>query len=102
MKLFIRANSNLSKYDNKKFFSRNLLLRFILGGTTIIVSISAYCAYLAARNMALADLKQSAFQEVKSGVDEIEEWLHVRNVEVQTLGNTSTVRSLDWYVAEPY
>nr|WP_256973241.1 hybrid sensor histidine kinase/response regulator [Nostoc sp. T09] len=52
--------------------------------------------------MALADLKQNAFQQVQRGVDEIEEWLHVRKVEVQTLANTSTVRSLDWSVAEPY
>ncbi|MDZ8187517.1 MAG: ATP-binding protein [Nostoc sp. ChiSLP02] len=102
MKLLIRTGSNLPKYDINKKTSQNLLLPFVLGGTTIIVSISAYCTYLAARNMALADLKQSAFQEVKTGVDEIEEWLHVRNVEVQTLGNTSTVRSLDWSVAEPY
>ncbi|WP_242056306.1 MULTISPECIES: hybrid sensor histidine kinase/response regulator [unclassified Nostoc] len=52
--------------------------------------------------MALADLKQSAFQEVQRGVDEIEEWLHVRKVEVQTLANTSTVRTLNWSVADPY
>jgi signal transduction histidine kinase/CheY-like chemotaxis protein len=102
MKLLRRSDSNQSEYDNTKNCSRNLLLRFILGGTTIVVSISAYCTYLAARNTALADLKQSAFQQVQRGVNEIEEWLHVRKVEVQTLANTSTVRSLDWSVAEPY
>lgn len=81
--------------------SRNLM-QFIVGSTTIIVSISAYCSYLAARNMALADIRQNAFLEVRTGVDEIEAWLKVRKVEVQTLANTATVRSLDWSVAEPY
>ncbi|MBD2300844.1 hybrid sensor histidine kinase/response regulator [Nostoc sp. FACHB-190] len=80
----------------------NLIIRFILGSTTILVSICAYYTYIAARNIALTDLKQSAFQTVQRGVDEIEEWLHVRKVEVQTIANTSTVRSLDWSVAEPY
>jgi len=102
MKLLRRSDSSASECDINKNCSRNLLLRFVLGSTTIIVSIAAYGTYLAARNMALADLKQSAFQQVKIGVDEIEEWLNVRKVEVQTLANTSTVRSLDWPVAEPY
>ncbi|MBD2608509.1 response regulator [Scytonema hofmannii FACHB-248] len=82
--------------------SRNLLIRFILGGTTLIVSISAYFSYEAARKITLEDLRGKAFLEVQRGVDEIEEWLHVRKVEVQTLAHTSTVRSLDWSVAEPY
>ncbi|OCQ90173.1 two-component system sensor histidine kinase/response regulator [Nostoc sp. MBR 210] len=82
--------------------NHNLLLRFVLGSTTIFVSICAYYTYIAARHIALTDLKQSAFQTVQRGVDEIEEWLHVRKVEVQTIANTSTVRSLDWSVAAPY
>lgn len=96
----IRANSSLS--DTKMHSSRNLLIRFILGGTTLIVSISAYFSYQAARKITLEELRGSAFLEVQRGVDEIEEWLHVRKVEVQTLAQTSTVRSLDWSVAEPY
>ncbi|AFY42949.1 hybrid sensor histidine kinase/response regulator [Nostoc sp. PCC 7107] len=102
MKLWRKSESSPLECDTKNNYSRNLLLRFVLGGTTIVVSIAAYCTYLAARNLALADLQQSAFQQVQRGVDEIEEWLHVRNVEVQTLANTSTVRSLDWSVAYPY
>ena len=50
----------------------------------------------------LKDLRHSAFLEVQRGGAEIEEWLHVRQVEVQTLANTSTVRYLNWFVAEPY
>lgn len=80
----------------------NLLIRFILGGTTLIVSISAYFSYQAARKITLEELRGRAFLEVQRGVDEIEEWLHVRKVEVQTLVHTSTVRQLDWSVAEPY
>ncbi|MEH2115246.1 hybrid sensor histidine kinase/response regulator [Nostoc sp.] len=98
----IQQNSSLSTSNEKNHPSRNLLIRFILGGTTLIVSISAYFSYQATRNMMLKDLRQSAFLEVQRGVAEIEEWLHVRQVEVQTLANTSTVRSLNWSVAEPY
>lgn len=98
----IRANSSLSASNRESHPSRNLLIRFILGGTTLIVSISAYFSYQATRNMMLKDLRQSAFLEVQRGGAEIEEWLHVRQVEVQTLANTSTVRSLNWSVAEPY
>ncbi|MDF5736394.1 MULTISPECIES: hybrid sensor histidine kinase/response regulator [unclassified Nostoc] len=82
--------------------SHNLLIRFLLGGTTLIVSISAYFSYQAARKITLEELRGRAFLEVRRGVDEIEEWLHVRKVEVQTLAHTSTVRSLDWSVAKPY
>ncbi|MDZ8106136.1 MAG: ATP-binding protein [Nostoc sp. DedQUE12a] len=97
-----QENSNLSTFDRGNYFSRNLLIRFILGGTTVVVSISAYFSYQAARNLMLKDLRQSAFLEVQRGVAEIEEWLHLRQAEVQTLANTSTVRSLNWSVAEPY
>ncbi|WP_292833334.1 ATP-binding protein [Nostoc sp. JL33] len=96
----IRANSSPS--DTKMHSSHNLLIRFILGGTTLILSISAYFSYQAARKITLEELRGKAFLEVQRGVDEIEEWLHVRKVEVQTLAHTSTVRSLDWSVAEPY
>jgi hypothetical protein len=91
-----------SPFDTSKYSSRNLLIRFILGGTTLIVSISAFFSYQAARKITLEDLRWRAFLEAQRGVNEIEEWLHVRKVEVQTLAQTSTVRSLDWSVAEPY
>ncbi|NDJ25305.1 response regulator [Nostoc sp. B(2019)] len=98
----IQANSSLSASDRGNHPSRNLLIRFIVGGTTLVVSIAAYFSYQAARNLMLKDLRQSAFLEVQRGGAEIEEWLHLRQVEVQTLANTSTVRSLNWSVAEPY
>ncbi|MEH2159486.1 MAG: ATP-binding protein [Nostoc sp.] len=98
----IQQNSSLSTSDKESHPSRNLLIRFILGGTTLIVSISAYFSYQAARNMTLKDLRHSAFLEVQRGGAEIEEWLDLRQVEVQTLANTSTVRSLNWSVADPY
>jgi signal transduction histidine kinase/DNA-binding NarL/FixJ family response regulator len=98
----IQANSSLSATNKENHLSRNLLIRFILGGTTLIFSISAYFSYQATRNLMLKDLRHSAFLEVQRGDSEIEEWLHVRQVEVQTLANTSTVRSLNWSVAELY
>ncbi|ACC84619.1 hybrid sensor histidine kinase/response regulator [Nostoc punctiforme] len=98
----IQANSSLSATNKENHLSRNLLIRFILGGTTLIFSISAYFSYQATRNLMLKDLRHSAFLEVQRGDSEIEEWLHVRQVEVETLANTSTVRSLNWSVAELY
>ncbi|MEH2373921.1 hybrid sensor histidine kinase/response regulator [Nostoc sp.] len=82
--------------------SHDLLIRFLVGGTTLIVSISAYFSYQTARKITLEELRGRAFLEVQRGVDEIEEWVHVRKVEVETLAHTSTVRSLDQSVAEPY
>ncbi|MEH1977000.1 MAG: ATP-binding protein [Nostoc sp.] len=98
----IQQNSSLSASEKENHPSPNLLIRFIIGGTTLLVSISAYFSYQAARNLMLKDLRHSAFLEVQRGNAEIEEWLHVRQVEVQTLASTSTVRSLNWSVAEPY
>ncbi|MDF5709770.1 MAG: ATP-binding protein [Nostoc sp. S4] len=98
----IQENSSRALFDRGNHPSQNLLIRFILGGTTLVVSISAFFTYQAARNLMLKDLRKSAFLEVQRGVAEIEEWLHVRQAEVQTLANTSTVRSLNWSVAEAY
>ena len=98
----IQQNSSLSLSDKGNHPSRNLLIRFILGGTTLVVSISAYFSYQAARNMMLKDLRQSAFVEVQRGVAKIDQWLYLRQVEVETLANTSTVRSLNWSAADPY
>ncbi|AUS99949.1 two-component system sensor histidine kinase/response regulator [Nostoc sp. CENA543] len=86
----------------KKRSLRSVMVRLILGGTIIFVSISAYCSYSAARKLALADIRKNAFLEVQTGVDQIETWLKVRKTEVETLANTSNVRSLNWSVAEPY
>ncbi|WP_414756215.1 ATP-binding protein [Anabaena sp. CCY 9910] len=102
MKPLVSNDSISLKSHPRQQSSRNFLIRFILGGTTLIVSISAYFSYLAARNMALADIQKNAFLEVQTGVDQIEAWLSVRKVEVKTLANTPAVRSLDWAVAEPY
>ncbi|MEH2395494.1 MAG: ATP-binding protein [Nostoc sp.] len=98
----IQQNSSLSLSDKGNHPSRNFLIRFILGGTTLVVSISAYFSYQAARNLMLKDLRQSAFVEVQRGVTKIDQWLYVRQVEVETLANTSTVRSLNWSVANTY
>ncbi|MEH2406163.1 hybrid sensor histidine kinase/response regulator [Nostoc sp.] len=98
----IQQNSSLLSSDKGNHPSRNLLIRFILDGTTLVVSISAYFSYQAARNLMLKDLRQSAFVEVQRGVTKIDQWLYVRQVEVETLANTSTVRSLNWSVANTY
>ncbi|GAA6617802.1 hypothetical protein [Scytonema sp. NUACC26] len=47
-------------------------MRLIIGGTTLIVSVSAYYSYQVLRNLILDNLKQNAFLKVQQGVDEID------------------------------
>lgn len=81
---------------------RNLLMRLIIGGTTMIVSVSAYYSYQVVRNLTLTNLKQNAFLEVQQGVDEVDGWLATRLAEIEALANTPMLRTMDWSVAGPY
>ncbi len=88
----------------KKFSQsqRNLLMRLLIGSTTLMVSLGAYSSYQAVRNVMLESLKKNAFLEVQQGGDNIDRWLENLKVHIQTLANTATVRSMDWASAEPY
>ncbi|MBR8838670.1 MAG: response regulator [Stigonema ocellatum SAG 48.90 = DSM 106950] len=77
-------------------------MRLIIGGTTLVVSVSAYYSYQVLRNLILENLEKNAFLEVQQGVDKIDGWLDTRKAEVQTLASTEVVRSLDWSIVEPY
>jgi len=81
---------------------RNLLMRLLIGGTTLIVSLGAYSSYQVVRNVMLESLKRNAFLEVQQGGDNLDRWLANLKVHVETLANTATVKSMNWSSAEPY
>jgi two-component system, NtrC family, sensor kinase len=81
---------------------RNLLMRLLIGSTTLIVSLGAYSSYQVVRNVMLESLKKNAFLEVQQGSDDLDRWLANLKVHVETLANTATVRSMDWSSTEPY
>lgn len=81
---------------------RNFLMRLLIGSTTLMVSVAAYYSYQTVRNVMLESLKKNAFLEVQQGGDAIDRWLGSLKVHVETLANTSVVRSMNWSQAEPY
>ncbi|MEG3897104.1 MULTISPECIES: ATP-binding protein [unclassified Microcoleus] len=86
----------------KEKATRNLLMRLVVGVTTLIVSVGTYFSYQVVRNLTLENLKRDAFLEVQQGTSEIDGWLKTRKAEVQILSITETVRSLNWLTAEAY
>ncbi|MGV0023942.1 sensor histidine kinase [Phormidesmis priestleyi] len=90
----------LSKKVSKS--QRNLLMRLLIGGTTLIVSLGAYSSYQVVRNVMLESLKRNAFLEVQQGGDDLDRWLANLKVHVETLANTATVKSMNWSSTEPY
>lgn len=83
-------------------FSRNLLVRLIIGSTTLIVGASAYWSYRIVYTLILNNLKENVLLEVQRGGNEIDQWLAVRKAEVETIANTPMVRTMDWSVVGPY
>lgn len=81
---------------------RNLLLRLIIGTTTLVVSSTAYYSYQIVRSLVLDNLKENAFLEVKQGVDEIDGWLGTLKDRVETQTNIPLLRTMDWEAIEPY
>jgi hypothetical protein len=77
-------------------------MRLIIGGTTLIVSASAYYSYQAVRNLTLESLKRNAFLEVQQGGEDIDRWLATLKAQMETLANTPTVQSLDHEKIESY
>ena len=80
----------------------NLLASSIIVGTTLVFCVSAYYTYQTVRNLKLSNIKENAFLEVQRGADEIDKWLAIGKMQVETLASTPTVRSLDWQTAEPF
>src|SRR6476646_3832059 len=80
----------------------NLVMRLLIGGTILAVSLGAYYSYQVVRNVMLESLKKNAFLEVRQGRDDIDRWLANLKVHVEALANTAPVKSMKWSIAEPY
>lgn len=80
----------------------NLLVRLIIGGTTLIVSLSAYYSYQVVRDLLLENLKEKAFLEVQQGAEEIDAWIEKYKAALESSANNPTFRTMDWAKIEPY
>ncbi len=81
---------------------RNLLMRLVVGGTTVLVSVAAYFSYQVVRNLMLDNLKQNAFLSVQQGTDEIDTWLSTRKIQMEMLANSPILNTVEWSEAESY
>lgn len=82
--------------------SLNLMIPLLLIGTTLTFGVIAIASYHSVRELILRQLKEKALLEVRQGADDIDQWLSIQKVQVQSLANSPIVRSLDWLIAEPY
>lgn len=82
--------------------SRSLWIRFLIGGATVLLSTTAYWSYQTVRTLILNNIKENALLEVQQGVNEIDQWLIDRKVEIETIANTTTLQTMDWQRVEPY
>ena len=98
----MRSNSPTSHPQNSRESRRNLWVRLIIGGTTVIMSIAAYFSYTVVRNSILENLKENARLEVAKGIGEVDEWLAVRKAEIATIANTPINRTMNWEIVKPY
>ncbi|MGB3513838.1 MAG: ATP-binding protein [Microcoleaceae cyanobacterium] len=102
IKIWQRFKIGWQKSLKYKKLTRNFMLRLLLGGTTVVVSISAFYSYQVVRNLILDNLKKNALLEVQLGADNIDRWLATRKIETYTTANTPTFRTMDWSVVRPF
>jgi signal transduction histidine kinase/DNA-binding NarL/FixJ family response regulator len=81
---------------------QNLVVRLIIGGTTLIVSLCAYYSYQVVRNLLLENLKEKAFLGVKEGTQEIDSWIAKYKAALESSANNPIFRTMDWEKIEPY
>lgn len=87
----------------KRFSSqRTFFTRFLIVGTTIGLTATAYYSYKVIYDLTLTSLKQNALLDTQKGAVEIDGWLSSLKGHVETLANTEVVRSMDWSQSEPY
>ena len=96
-----RLHSLISKTQRLRV-NRSILMRGLIGGTTLVVAASAYYSYRVIRNLTRESLKQNASLTLAKGADDIEHWLMQLTEDLVTLANTPTVRTMEWEVIEPY
>ncbi|NEQ75648.1 MAG: response regulator [Okeania sp. SIO2C9] len=102
----IKLCQNLSiwwkNYLQDKKSTRSFLLRLLVAGTTVVVSIAAFYSYQVVRELILDNLKKNALLEVQLGADNIDQWLGSKKIEAYTSANTPTFRTMDWSVVRPF
>ncbi|HEY9650532.1 MAG TPA: PAS domain S-box protein, partial [Coleofasciculaceae cyanobacterium] len=81
---------------------RHLVMLFAIGGTTLVVGVTALIGYSVVRERILENLKQNALLKVQRKADEIDEWLAIQKTKVETIANSPTVQTKDWSVVAPY
>jgi two-component system, NtrC family, sensor kinase len=82
--------------------SRSVVARFLLGGTTLVVGITAYFSYQMMRSSTLETLKQKAFLEVDGGAQTIDQWIALRKSETDAIANAPITQTMDWETMQPY
>ncbi|OUL28426.1 histidine kinase [Nostoc sp. T09] len=82
--------------------SHNLATPLILIGTTFAIGVIGIASYLVVRGLILQQLQEKALLQVRQGTDEIDQWLAICSIEIQTIANTDVARSLNWSLIEPY
>lgn len=81
---------------------RHLLLRLILGCTTLIASTTTYFCYNYVRALLLNELKENVILEVQVEVSHIDRWLAVRKTELDAIASSPIVETMDWSKIDPY
>jgi two-component system, NtrC family, sensor kinase len=97
---------NLFKVRQGKSTPKNQLpdlkTLLILIGSTLAIGVIGITSYLVVRKLIVEQLQEKALLQVHQGTDEIDKWLAICSIEIQTIANTDVVRSLNWAVIEPY
>lgn len=74
----------------------------ILIGFTLAIGVIGIASYFVVRDLIVQQLQEKALLQVRQGTDEIDQWLAICSIEIQTIANTEVARSLNWGVIEPY
>lgn len=74
----------------------------ILIGFTLAIGVIGIASYFVVRDLIVQQLQEKALLQVRQGTDEIDQWLAICSIEIQTIADTEVARSLNWGVIEPY
>jgi signal transduction histidine kinase/DNA-binding NarL/FixJ family response regulator len=83
-------------------FSRSLITRLILGGTTVVVGIAAYVSHQVVRNSTLDNLKQEVLLQVNGGANTIDQWVALRKSESAAIASLPIARTMNWTEIKPF
>ncbi len=90
-----------SKYQ-QQWQPRRLIPYLLIGSSIFAVGAISITSYQFLRNLILLSLKSNAQLQVQIAVAKVDDWLATWKAEVETIANTSEVRSMKWAIAKPY